>query len=122
MKMAKWVPIAALLAALMAAGMAAPRALSAGEEMDLDKAIASAKTAADHEAIAKEYQRLADAAKAEATLHQDMEKTYEKTEGSWTKKLHLDSHCAKLSDLYKKIASENAALAKAHEEMAKAAK
>ena len=39
-----------------------------------------------------------------------------------TEKLHLDTHCDNLTDLYKKIAKEDEALAKAHEEMAKGAK
>jgi hypothetical protein len=114
---------AALLAIIFAAGMLAPAStISAGEEANLDKMIPSAKTAADHEAIAKEYERQAAAAKAEATMHVEMGAAYKKVGGSLIEKLHFDTHCDNLANLYKKIAKEDEALAAAHEEMAKGAK
>jgi hypothetical protein len=121
-KMVKWVSVAALLVAFISAGMFGPRALSADEEMDLDKAISSAKTAADHEAIAKDYERQADAAKANAAKHREMEAAYKKIGGAVTEKQHLDTHCAAVAGFYEKIAKENAEMAKAHEAMAKATK
>lgn len=114
---------AALLAIAFVAGMLTPAStISAGEEADLDKMISSAKTPADHEAIAKEYERQAAAAKAEAAMHVEMGAAYKKVGGSLIEKLHFDTHCDKLANLYKQIAKEDEALAKAHEVMAKEAK
>jgi len=113
----------ALLAIVLAAGILAPAStISAAEEPNLDKMISSAKTPAEHEAIAAEYKRQADAAKAEAAMHVEMGAAYKKAGGSMTGKLHFDTHCDNLVNLYKKIAKEDEALAKAHEEMAKGAK
>ena len=73
---------AALLAIVFAAGILAPAStISAGEDVDLDKMISSAKTPADHEAIAKEYEHQAAAAKAEAAMHVEMGETYKKVGG-----------------------------------------
>jgi hypothetical protein len=121
-KLLKLAP-AALLAIVFAAGLLTPAStISAGEEADLDKMISSAKTAPDHEAIAKEYERQAAAAKAEAAMHVEMGAAYKKVGGSLIEKLHFDTHCDKLANLYKQIAKEDEALAKAHEVMAKEAK
>lgn len=121
-KLLKLAP-AALLAIVLAAGLLTPAStISAGEEADLDKMISSAKTAADHEAIAREYERQAAAAKAEAAMHVEMGAAYKKVGGSLIEKLHFDTHCDKLANLYKQIAKEDEALAKAHEVMAKEAK
>jgi hypothetical protein len=114
---------AALLAIVVAAGMLAPASrISAGEDADLDKMISSAKTAADHEAIAAEYERQATAAKAKATMHVEMGESYKKAGGALIGKHHLDVHCDNLAKLYEKIAKEDEALAKAHEAMAKEVK
>jgi hypothetical protein len=114
---------AALLAIVVAAGMLAPAStISAGEDADLDKMISSAKTAADHEAIAAEYQRRAAAAKADSAKHAEMAAAYKKAGGALVEKQHIDKHCDILVDLYKKVAKEFETLAKDHEAMAKEAK
>jgi hypothetical protein len=114
---------AGLLAIVVAAGTLAPASMiSAGEEADLDKMISSAKIPADHQAIATEYERQAAAAKAEAAMHVEMGESYKKVGGALIGKQHLETHCDNLANLYKKIAKEDEALAKAHEETAKGAK
>jgi hypothetical protein len=116
------VPVA-LLATVITAGMfARPTTLGAGEEADLDQMISSAKTAADHEAIAAEYERQAAAAKAEAAKHVQMGAAYKKLGGALIEKQHIDTHCDTLVKFYKKIAKENEALANAHKAMAKETK
>lgn len=108
---------------VLAAGVFTPsRMLLAGEEADLGKMISSAKTAADHEAIAAEYERAAAAAKAESEKHKEMGTAYEKFGGALIGKQHVDMHCESLAKLYAKVAKENDALAKSHLEMAKEAK
>ena len=114
---------AALLTIVVTAVMLAPATtLSAGEEADLDKMISSAKTAADHEAIAAEYDRMAKAANEEAAKHVEMGAAYKKLGGALIAKQHIDTHCDALVKLYKKVAKENEALAEVHREMAKKAK
>ena len=112
----------AALAVLLAVGTFCPPSLSAGEEADLDKMIANAKTPADHEAIAAVYEKSAEEAKAEAAKHTEMEAAYKQAGGALIGKQHIDTHCVNLVSLYKKIAKENEALAKAHKAMAKDAK
>ena len=96
--------------------------LPAEEQMDMEKKISSAKTAADHEAIAAEYESEAAAAKAKAAEHRKMAESYKELGGAAIGKLHLDEHCERLVKSYEKEAMEDEALAKAHREMAKAAK
>jgi hypothetical protein len=95
--------------------------LPAGEKMDMEKMISSAKTGADHEALAAEYETEATAAKAQAAEHRKMAESYKKLGGAAIEKLHLDEHCERLAKSYDKAAMEYA-LAKAEREMAKAAK
>lgn len=121
-KMANLVPIALLALVVTSAVFTPIGELYAGEEGDLDKMIASAKTAADHEAIAAEYEKRATAATADSGQHDEMEAAYKKAGGALIAKQHIDAHCAALGKLYKKIAKENALLAKAHKAMAQEAK
>lgn len=120
-KLVCFVP-AAILAVVVTAGMLAPMPLSAIEDAELDKMISTAKTAADHEAIAAEYERRATAAKADAARHVEMGGAYKKAGGALIEKQHADAHCDTLAHLYKTIAIENEALAKTHTAMAKKAK
>jgi uncharacterized protein YllA (UPF0747 family) len=112
-----------VLAIVVVAGLVVPvTSLGAGEDADLDKMIASAKTAADHEAIAAAYEKMAAAAKANATKHIEMGDVYKKVGGALVAKQHLDAHCDTLAELYKKVAKENETLADAHKAMAKETK
>ncbi len=95
--------------------------LTAEEHMDMEKMISTAKTAADHEAIAAQYDREAAAARAEAAGHRRMAESYKKVGGAVIAKLHLDAHCEKLAKSYDEAAMEYDALAKAEREMAKTA-
>ena len=114
-----------LVALALAASTLLPAAhLSAKEEaaMDMEKMIMSAKSSADHEAIAAEYEAAAIAARAKAKEHLQMAEAYEKAGGVAIAKWHLDAHCKGLAASYEKAAKENESLAKAHRELAKAAK
>lgn len=94
----------------------------AGEEAAMEKMISSAKTAADHEAIAAEYESESAAAKVKAVEHRKMAESYRQQGGAAIAKLHLDEHCERLANSYEKAAKESADLAKAHRDMAKAIK
>jgi hypothetical protein len=91
----------------------------AAEDFDLDKAIATAKTPADHEAIAAYFDKEAAEAQAKADNHAKMEDAYKKLGTALVEKQHLDQHCDRLSAAYAQAAKENRALAKAHRDMAK---
>jgi hypothetical protein len=121
-KILRFIPVALLAVFVTSARLTPVATLSAGEEADLDKMISSAKTAADHEAIAAEYERRAAAAKAKSEEHLEMGAAYKKIGGAVIEKQHIDTHCDTLADLYKKIAKENEVLANAQKAMAKEAK
>jgi hypothetical protein len=88
---------------------------------DIEDKIASAKTAADHEAIAKWYDEQAKAAEGKAAEHRKMGQEYQKAGGP-AAKAQLPAHCDGLVKIYTNAASELEAMAKAHREMAKTAK
>jgi hypothetical protein len=89
---------------------------------DMATMIENAKTPADHERIAAMYDQQAADAKKQAEVHRRMEKSY--SVGSGTGKgtpTPLPQHCAALAKHYDEVAQEDATLAAAHREMAKAA-
>jgi hypothetical protein len=88
---------------------------------DLTTKIASAKTAADHEAIATYYDAAAKEAKQRADEHAKMGEAYKKLGGALVGKLQLDKHCASLVKSAQSEAAEYESLAQAHREMAKTA-
>ncbi|MDO8431477.1 MAG: hypothetical protein Q7S58_03615 [Candidatus Binatus sp.] len=86
---------------------------------DLDQMITSAKTPAEHEAIAAFYEQQAANAKQKADLHRRTAETYRKM------RIHKPAYMAEMCDgiaaMWDKIAADNSKLAKEHQEMAKAA-
>lgn len=95
-----------------------------GEHDDMATMIEGAKTAADHEAIAAQYDKQAAEAKKQAELHRKMEKSYATGSfaGGKVSPTPLPQHCAALAKHYESIAQEDTTLAAAHRAMAKAAK
>jgi hypothetical protein len=89
---------------------------------DIDQMIATAKTPADHEAIAKWYDDQAAEAQKKADEHKKMGEEYKKALGGVGSKTHFHEHCEALVKNYTAEAKEYRALAAAHREMAKAAK
>ena len=100
--------------------LAAPtlRAVAA-EEMSIDKMIATAKTASDHEAIANYYKQQAAEARSKADMHKKMAEQYSMSGiGNQATKTHFHQHCEALVRSYQTQANEFDALAKAHQDMA----
>jgi hypothetical protein len=95
---------------------------SAAEDRSMEKQIAAAKTAADHEVIAALYDKEAKEAQAKADDHDKMSAAYKKVGGAVIEKLQLDQHCDKLAKNFRKAAKEAKALAEAHRQMAKETK
>ena len=93
-------------------------ALSAGQEASPEvQKIESAKTKADHEALAASYEEAAKTAQAQADEHKEMSKAYSKV-GHWVEKHNIVQHCDRLVKNYQDAAKENLALAKLHRELA----
>jgi len=90
--------------------------------MDVDRMIATAKTPADHEAIAKHFDAEAAEAKQRSEAHKAMGASYKSMGGAMTAKWRLDAHCDSLAKSAEAEAKDYQALAEAHRDMAKAAK
>ena len=93
--------------------------VSAAAPMPMDKMVAGAKTAADHQKLASMYEAEAAKARASAETHRKMAEAYRKAGGSWVEKLHFDQHCDGLVKSYTAAAEAYDALAKGEREMAK---
>ena len=91
----------------------------AAEEMSIEKMIATAKTASDHEAIANYYKQQAAEARSKADMHKKMAEQYSMSGiGNQATKTHFHQHCETLVRSYQTQANEFDALAKAHQDMA----
>ncbi len=87
-------------------------------QSDLSAKIAAAKTAADHEAIAAEFEQEAKDLEARAALHAGMAKHYDMNQYAHTNKPRLKKHCEDLSASLKKAAAQARELAKLHHDLA----
>ena len=114
----------ALILVLFAAGTlptiraGAQQAVVATDD-NLDQMIASAKTPAEHEAIASFYEQQATDAKKKAELHRNTAETYRKLKIS--KPVGMAEMCDGIAAMWAKIAADNSRLSEAHREMAKEA-
>jgi len=113
-----------VLVLAVTAGLAMPAYWAgAAQDADVDKMIATAKTAADHQAIADYYKQQAKEAQEQADRHKKMAQEYSMSSiGTQATKTHFHQHCEALVRDYESAAKEYNDLAKAHEEMAKAVK
>ena len=108
----------AALTAIVAFAVPTFRVLAA-EEMSIEKMIATAKTASDHEAIANYYKQQATDARSKVAMHQKMAEQYSMSGiGNQATKTHFHQHCEALIRSYQTEANEYDALAKAHQDMA----
>lgn len=86
---------------------------------NLDQMITSAKTPADHEAIAAFYEQEATDAKKNADLHRRTAETYRKMDIA--KPVGMANMCDNVTAMWDKISADTEKLAKAHRAMAKTA-
>ncbi len=93
--------------------------MAEAQQFDLEKAVTGARTPADHEAIASYYDRERATAQAKAAEHRKMEETYRTLAGKGH--FRMEEHCHQLVQHYESIATDNAALAAAHRQMAREA-
>ncbi|MCW5625164.1 MAG: hypothetical protein KIT73_10660 [Burkholderiales bacterium] len=108
-----------LCAAALAAIVGQVGCATAQTPSPTEKALASAKTKADHEAIAADYEKAAGTAKAEAQKHRNLAKFYHSSPTGRGDGSHgMASHCENLAKLSDQAAAEYLDLAKAHKETA----
>lgn len=93
---------------------------TAEEGKNIEQMITTAKTTADHEAIAAYYEKEAQATHAKHAEHQKMGEWYKKN--PTVNKSGFSTHCDLIASNYDKSAKEYEALAKLHRDMAKSAK
>jgi len=93
---------------------------SAEEGTDIEQLITTAKTPADHEAIAAYYDKEAKEAHEKHAKHQKMEEFYKKNAA--LNKSGFGAHCDIIAANFDKTAKEYEALAKLHRDMATSAK
>ena len=93
----------------------------ADAQTDLGAKVAAAKTAADHEAIAAEFEQEAKDLEAKATLHADMARHYGMEQYAHQRKPSLKKHCENLSASLKKAAEQAREMAKLHHQLAQKA-
>ncbi len=106
---------AALVAIAALVTMPRNAARAADEDQDIEQMIATAKTAADHEAIAKYFDREAKHDHKLAEKYKHMAASYK----NLPRMAELEQHCASLADFYKNAAQEASLIAARHEAMAK---
>lgn len=79
--------------------------------------IISAKTKADHEQLAADFAKQADADKSSAERHRKMVQAYATAPWSKANGNAMVSHCKSLIADYEKVAKQNAEMAKMHREI-----
>ena len=94
--------------------------VGAAEQDEFLQKVESAKTAADHEALATHYDQLAAAARKEAADHREMAKTYKSgPSGGKGTVVAMPQHCTAIAKNLEATAKEYDAMARAHRELAK---
>jgi len=87
--------------------------------MDMTQAVQSAKTRADHEALAQHYDDAAKEMQAKAAEHKKMVAQYEANKSLYGKQAQsLISHCQGLARIYDQAAADNMSMAESHRQMA----
>ena len=109
--------MALVIALLVFPSRAAPADCTA-----LDKKIAAAKTAADHEAIAACFDDKAKAAQAGVDEHTKMAEAYRQFGGAPVEKLGLPTYCDAFVRTLDAVAKTYEKMAAAHRELAKSVK
>lgn len=94
---------------------------SAQPGQDMDEMIGSAKTAADHEALAAKYESEAENLLRQSERHQRMGERYAGIEIGGAKGPKFAAHCKALAEDFRSAAQENRELAALHRELAAAA-
>lgn len=98
----------------IAMGIVLPAMAQLTPPADLMDRVASAKTRADHEAIAAEFEKLAVKDRAEAERHRKMAALYKTPAWSKASGAGMIKHCESLARSYESAAADFTEMAKAH--------
>jgi hypothetical protein len=91
--------------------------------MDMTRAVQSATTRSDHDALAKHYEDAAKEMRAKTEEHKKMLAQYEARKSLYGKQAQsLISHCQGLARIYEQAAAENMNMAESHRLLAAEAK
>ncbi|HWO99701.1 MAG TPA: hypothetical protein VNL74_03650 [Methylococcus sp.] len=108
----------ASLIALLTLGLLASCARSP-HPMNMTAAIQSAKTKADHEALAEHYEETAEEMENKAVEHEALLREYQREPWRFGKlATGFGNHCQNLIRIYRQAAEENREMAKMHRETA----
>jgi hypothetical protein len=118
--MKTWKTLSVAIAMLTVGAFSSLPFTVAEEGHDIDQMISTAKTPADHEAIAAYYDKEAQEASQKQAEHKKMEEVYKKNPSLI--KSNFSFHCDQIAANYGKTAKEYQDLAKLHREMAQSAK
>ncbi len=91
------------------------------QAVSMEQQILNAKTKADHEALAAQYEQEAKELEKKAEEHKEMAKAYSRNPALEAKH-GLVTHCNRLAEKYAEAAKEDIALAKLHHQLAEKAK
>ncbi len=100
---------------------ALPGRSAEAQQADLSAKITAAKTAADHQAIAAEFEQEAKDLDAKAALHAEMAGHYDMDQYGHSQKPSLKKHCEDLAKSLKASAELARELAQAHHKLAQEA-
>lgn len=116
-----------LLLIALAAGLAfAATSMPTMSKDEMKQLIAKASTSEDHHRLAAYFTQKAKMMDAEAAEHEDLAKEYANNPGIWAMKMPMSgqtaAHCKYFAQAARKAATEDRALATAHEDMASKAR
>jgi adenosine deaminase len=110
-----------LLAILTLSGFLVSCADKSTHPMDMTAAVHSAKTRADHEALADHYEAVAQEMNYKAEEHKRILADFRKDPHDYPKTYkggNFESHCERLIDIYERAAEANRQMAEDHRQMA----
>ncbi len=108
-----------LLMVSLTLGLLASCAQPNPHPMDMTAAVQSAKSKADHEALAAHYEQAARDAEVKVEEHKKLLDQYKARSYLYGKQAgSLESHCEALKRSYQQVAAANAEMAKLHRQLA----
>lgn len=117
--------IKALLTASLTLGLLASCAQTNPHSMDMTASVQSAKTKADHQALADHYEAVAKDMDNKGEEHKKILAQFLKDPHDYPKSYlggNFENHCKRLINIYEQAADANREMAKMHRQMAQAAK
>jgi len=107
-----------MITMLLALGLLSACAEMDPHPMDMTQAVQNAETKADHEALAKHYEKAAEEMQLKADEHKKLLSHYESKSYKYGRQAQdFKAHCERLISDYEKAAEENREMARMHRQM-----